>query len=123
LVGAREKICVLCGIVPAAEAQLMGNPSPFKHMQTVDISTLTTIKLFLFYYWLWLMPITNFSSLMMILTENSDDGIFAHLNMARHLEDIAGKPLSGTNKSLPLIIVRDEAFPLPTYAPISCFAT
>jgi hypothetical protein len=54
---------------------------------------------------------------MMVLTENSDDAIFAHLNMARHLEDIARKPLSGTNKSLPLIIVRDEAFPTSNLRP------
>jgi hypothetical protein len=50
--------------------------------------------------------------------KNGDTGIFAHSNMARYLEDSVRRSLSGTNKSLSLIIIGDEPLPLhtPTFA-------
>jgi hypothetical protein len=52
--------------------------------------------------------------------KNSDSGICAYSNMARYLEYSVRKPLAGTNKSLPLMIAGDEAFPLRTYLMRPC---
>jgi hypothetical protein len=51
--------------------------------------------------------------------KNSDGGIFAHLKLGKYLSTHRGipedKPLPGTSRVAPHVIVGDEPFPLETY--------
>jgi hypothetical protein len=93
----------------------MENILKYKQCITVGLFSLTTKRYFVFFSWLWLMPITSLSHLMLVATAIFERSVLGKSLEADALNIPNSKPICNSEEPLSFVIVGDEAFPLKRY--------